>query len=209
MAGIKGRSGRRKGSKNLIRTDDGSIINEYGVTITPEEQRQLRNLNARITYQRKRAERQAAAARGGKPGEASFLYNPQQQRNEITFKPYKLGITPASVQSKQQLKTAIQRAQLDTSKLGKHLRIQTYKYNYLDAARKVATNNAAGAALVSEISELLNKVNDNDFMRLSASGELPSINYIYYDPDNSKLQKVRNVLIRNITTPEAAYNDVF
>jgi len=209
MAGVKGRSGRRKGSKNLIRTEDGSIINEYGVIITPEEQRQLRNLKARITYQRKRAERQAATARGGKLGEASFLYNPQQQINEIIFKPYKLDVTPASVKSKAELTRAIHRAQLDTSKLGKHLRIQTYKYNYLDAAQKVVTNNASGAALISEISELLNKISDDDFIRLSASGELPSINYIYYDPDNSKLQKVRNVLLRNIAAPEVDYNDVF
>lgn len=49
------KSGRRKGSKNLIRKDD-TIINQYGVQITESEARRLRSLVNSVNRKAKRLE---------------------------------------------------------------------------------------------------------------------------------------------------------
>lgn len=53
------KSGRRKGSKNLIRKD-GTIINQFGVQITEDEAKRLRSLVNSVNRKAKRLEKEFA-----------------------------------------------------------------------------------------------------------------------------------------------------
>lgn len=53
MARKKKKTGTRAGRKNLIRTDD-FIMNQYGVQITPDEARKMRNMVQTINRKRKK-----------------------------------------------------------------------------------------------------------------------------------------------------------
>lgn len=182
------RGGRVEGRKNLKRTDDGDLINQFGVVFTPEEKRQLENAVNRANYKRRKMlEQEAKLPRkvmGVDTGDT--VKNLQLMGKESDF------ILARKTKSLQRFKS-----REDYERYMKNLdrvnsvdyiekRVKLYKANYIKALENEFGDNA------KDVMMRVRMMKPKDYMKMVQSDELLEIYYVYEDSAKSgRLNQIR------------------
>lgn len=133
----KKKAGTRAGKKNLIRTDD-VITNQYGVQITKEEARQLRNMVQTVNRKRKRMLEQFK----DKPlfyGKRELPEDRQQlalMGEELDLMIRKRSGSLNQFRTQQDFKRFMRNVEQAASKDYEQYRAKLYKQNYMEALKR-------------------------------------------------------------------------
>lgn len=164
----------------LRKTSRGTIILPNNERITLSEQKELKNAVRRANRMRdkdiERINKTTSKVKYNRFGfESDFLL----RKKNANFSKFR---------NKKEFKTYLRNVKRQASGSTSLHRIRVYKQNYETALRK-AYNSGANKAI-----SLLRKIDGLAIRDAHESGTLEPIGYIYYDPENNKLQLIENQL---------------
>lgn len=166
-------------AKRLKRTSRGSIILPNGQRITPKEQRALKSAVSSANRKRKRMLEKL-------PKNAKTRYNEFGIESDFVMR--KKSTSFLRFRNKREFQRYLKSVQRIASGEFEKKRIQTYKDNYKRALRN--TFNSKANPLIKKI----NNIELDRFRDLVETGELEEIGYVYYDPNNEKLNRISGQL---------------
>lgn len=198
------RGGRTAGRKNLVRNDDGTIQNQYGVTFTEAEKKRLESaVNTANRKRKKMLEVEAQLPRkvmgvdtGDKVGSLHLM------GKESDFILARKSKSLQKFKSREDFDRYMKNLERVNSRDYVTERIRLYKRNYMKALE-----NAFGDSAKDVIMKI-RMMNPKKFMEMIQSDETLEISYIY-DPSAraGKLNRIRAAL--NMRLKEEEYDDVF
>lgn len=161
--------GRTKGTKNLKRTNRGSIILPSGEKITPAEQKAFRSAVVSANKKRKRLIEQL-------PKEAKENYKIFGVESDWVLRNKSASIT--RFKNKKQFKLYLKQLRKTTKREYVTNLVEIYRNNFTRAIY----NTFNSSADVSELINFINGLSTKDLEKLTLSEELSNIGYVYYDP---------------------------
>lgn len=182
------RGGRAPGRKNLKRTDTGNLVNQFGVTFTPEEKRALEN--AVNTANRKRARMLKEAATlprmvsGRDTGDT--IGSLQLMGKESDFILAKKTKSLQRFRDREQYENYMKTLQRVNSRDYIEDRIRLYKRNHMKALENAFGDEA------KDVMMKIRMMKPKDYMKMIQQDESLEISYIY-DPTarSGKLNQIR------------------
>lgn len=191
MAGYEGkqyRGGRPKGRKNLKKTESGNLVNQYGVTFTPQERRALET--AVNTANRKRARMLKEAATlprmvsGRDTGDT--VGSLQLMGKESDFILAKKTKSLQRFHTREQYDTYMKTLQRVNSRDYIEDRIRLYKRNHMKALENAYGDDA------KDVIMKIRMMKPKDYMKMIQQDETLEIGYVY-DPTarQGKLNQIR------------------
>ncbi len=189
--GTQYRGGRSSGRKNLKKSAAGELTNQYGVTFTPEEKKQLENAVNRANYRRKKMLKQAATLPrlvGGRDT-GDTVGSLQLMGKESDFILAKKTKSLQRFRSRAQFEKYMKRLDRVNSPEYLNERIRGYKKNYQTALENVFGDEA------KDVIKKIRYMRLNKYMKMVEQDELLEISYIY-DPSAraGKLNEIRRSL---------------
>lgn len=175
----KERRGRKKGSTNL-KYSNGVAINKFGVKFTQSEIQDLRRSSMKLNAKWKRRRQYVEKTRP-----ETLLHNEDDPVFNITRKSASL----RNFRTKQEFDAYLNSVKYFNSKDYIDKRITIYKENYKTAIKKVF--NSRGDKIVDAINKMTNK----QFEKLITSKQIENINYVYFDPENNKLNHILEQIV--------------
>lgn len=173
---------RRKGSKELINVGYGSKENKFGVRFTASEMNKFRNEVQRLNKR-----------------QASYIKQMQTVRNSTGFAlDSRIPVEPlfekksTSLQrftSKEEFNSYMQRMRRQGGQNYKTWRYNTEKENFKQSLKSVF-----GEENSRSLIRMVNKIPLDKLHNAFISRELEHTGWVYYDPENSKLNHVSNQL---------------
>lgn len=185
------RGGRTTGRKNLKKTSSGKLVNQYGVTFTPDEKRALENAVNAANRKRKKMLKEAATLpryiKGRDSGDT--VGSLQQMGKESDFILAKRTKSLQRFQSKEQYNKYMKSLKNVNSPGYIDERIRMYKRNHMAALKNVFGDDA------KDIMMKIRMMKPRDYMKMIEQDEFLEINYIY-DPTarEGKLNQLRATL---------------
>lgn len=182
------RGGRAPGRKNLKKTDTGNLVNQFGVTFTPEEKRALEN--AVNTANRKRARMLKEAATlprmvsGRDTGDT--IGSLQLMGKESDFILAKKTKSLQRFRDREQYENYMKTLQRVNSRDYIEDRIRLYKRNHMKALENAFGDEA------KDVMMKIRMMKPKDYMKMIQQDESLEISYIY-DPTarSGKLNQIR------------------
>ena len=182
------RGGRAAGRKNLKRTDTGNLVNQFGVTFTPEEKRALEN--AVNTANRKRARMLKEAATlprmvsGRDTGDT--IGSLQLMGKESDFILSKKTKSLQRFRDREQFDNYMKTLQRVNTKDYIDDRVRLYKRNHMKALENAFGDEA------KDVMMKIRMMKPKDYMQMVQQDESLEISYIY-DPSarTGKLNQIR------------------
>lgn len=189
--GVQYTGGRKKGKKNLVKTDQGTLLNQHNVEFTKEEKRALERAVNASNYKRKKMlkeEGELPRLTGGKPtGEK--VAQLQLMGKESDFILSRQSKSLNQFKSKQEFYDYLDKQARIRS--GEYLsdRVKFYKRNHIKALENVFGDDA------KDVMMKIQMMKQKDYMELIQKDEDLEINYIY-DPSEraAKLNRIRAAL---------------
>lgn len=161
--------GRTKGTKNLKRTNRGSIILPSGEKIRPAELKAFRSAVVSANKKRKRLI-------GLLPKEAKENYQFFGVESDWVLRKKSTSIT--RFKNKKQFNLYLRQLHKTTKREYVTNLVEIYRNNF----KRAIYNTFNASADVSELINFINGLSTKDLEKLSLSEELSNIGYIYYDP---------------------------
>lgn len=180
--------GRQKGRKNLKRTDTGGFVNQYGVTFTEDEKRNLVNAVNRANRKRNKMLKQSATLPrmvSGKPT-GDTVGSLQLMGKESDFILAKKTKSLQRFQSREQYENYMKTLERVNSKDYVNDRIRLYKRNHMKALENVYGDDA------KDVIMKIRMMKPDEYMKMVTQDEDLEIGYVY-DPSAraGKLNKIR------------------
>lgn len=169
--------GRKKGVKNLKKLDNGLVQNQYGVTFTDEDKRQLVNLVNRANQKRKKMLKEEATLPrkiyGVETGDT--VGSLQLMGKESDFILAKKHKSLQKFRSREDFDRYIDNLTRVNSPNYLDNRIRQYKRNHMQAIKNVFGDEA------KDVLMKIRMLKPKDYMRMVQSDETLEVSYIY-DP---------------------------
>ena len=183
------RGGRAAGRKNLKKTDNGNLVNQYGVSFTPAEKRALEN--AVNTANRKRARMLKEAATlprmvsGRDTGDT--IGSLQLMGKESDFILSKKTKSLQRFRSREQYDSYMKTLQRVNTRDYVTERVRMYKRNHMKALENAYGDEA------KDVIMKIRMMKPKDYMKMIQQDETLEISYVY-DPSarTGKLNQIRN-----------------
>lgn len=163
----------------LKRTSRGSVILPNGQRITSAEQKALHS--AVVSANRKRKRMLEKLPENAKRKYIEFGI-------ESDFVMRKKSESLSRFRNKKEFNRYLKSVQKIASGEFERRRIETYKKNYIQALKKTFNSKS------NQIIKTLKSMELKEFRQLVESEKLEEIGYVYYDPNNEKLQRIANQL---------------
>lgn len=182
------RGGRASGRPNLKRTDEGQLVNQYGVVFTPEEKRALENAVNSANRKRKKMLKEAATlprmVSGRDTGDT--VGSLQLMGKESDFIIAKKTKSLQRFQSHEQYEKYIDNLKKVNSPDYVDERVRLYKRNHMKALENAYGDEA------KDVMMKIRMMKPKDYMKMIESDETLEISYVY-DPSErtGKLNAMR------------------
>lgn len=189
--GTQYRGGRKDKTPNLIKMDNGSVQNKYGVVFTPEERKALES--AVNTHNKKRMkmledEGNLPRFKGGKDT-GDKVSSLQLMGKESDFILSRKSKSLQQFKNREHFERYMENLRVTNSPDYLHNRIKLYKRNHMKALENVFGDDA------KDVIMKIRMMKPKDYMRLIQSDEDLEVSYIY-DPSarQGKLNRIRTAL---------------
>lgn len=182
------RGGRAPGRKNLKKTDTGNLVNQFGVTFTPEEKRDLENAVNTANRKRSRMLKEAATlprmVSGRDTGDT--IGSLQLMGKESDFILSKKTKSLQRFRDREQYENYMKTLQRVNSRDYIEDRIRMYKRNHMKALENAFGDEA------KDVMMKIRMMKPKDYMKMLQQDESLEISYIY-DPTarSGKLNQIR------------------
>lgn len=168
--------GRPKGSKNLVKTEDGFLMNEHGVKFTPEEVAEFRrlqkNINAKRAYQLKKYG-ELPRSESGEPTGETVGQSIQKMGKEPDFIIAKRQQKINDFRNKNHFDDKMDSYKKVADRGYLNLRAELYRNNYINTLEKWTGVES------SDIVEKIKNMSPKQFMQAVASDEALTVDFLY------------------------------
>lgn len=196
------RRGRPKGSKNLKRSSDGKLVNQYGVSFSEEERRALESRVNAINAKRRRMLREEAKLPrkfAGKETGQTIGESLQLMGKESDFILAKKTKSLQRFRSREQFDDYLDRLERVNMKTYVEDRVRDYKRNHMQSLRDAYGDDA------KDIIMKIRMMKPEDYMKAVQQDEVLEIGF-NYPPDQSKLNIMRAALGMKLKDDDGAWD---